>query len=49
MKAVIIEDERLAAEKLASLLEQVDPGINILARLESVEESVNWFAGKFFS
>ena len=43
MKAVIIEDERLAAEKLASLIEQVDAGINIVAKLESVEESVNWF------
>jgi DNA-binding LytR/AlgR family response regulator len=43
MKAVIIEDERLAAEKLALLLEKIDAGINIVARLESVEESINWF------
>jgi len=44
MKVVIIEDERLAAEKLADLLEKVEPGIEILQVLESVEESVNWFS-----
>jgi DNA-binding LytR/AlgR family response regulator len=42
MKVVIIEDERLAAEKLASLLRQIDSSIEIIARLESVEESINW-------
>jgi len=44
MKVVIIEDERLAAEKLESLLKQVDVEINVIAKLESVEESVNWLA-----
>jgi DNA-binding LytR/AlgR family response regulator len=44
MKAVIIEDERLAAEKLSSLIEQLDADIHIVAKLESVEESVNWFS-----
>ena len=44
MKIVIVEDERLAAEKLQRLLTQVDPGIEIVKVLESVEESVNWFA-----
>lgn len=42
MKVVIIEDERLAAEKLESLLKQVDAEIEVVAKLESVEESVNW-------
>lgn len=42
MKVVIIEDERLAAEKLTSLLKQVDAEIEVVAKLESVEESVNW-------
>ncbi len=42
MNVVIIEDERLAAEKLAALLEQVNPGIHVAARLESVEESIEW-------
>jgi DNA-binding LytR/AlgR family response regulator len=42
MKVVIIEDERLAAEKLASLIEQTDSSLEIIARLESVSESINW-------
>lgn len=44
MKVVIIEDERLAADKLQSLIKQVDPEIEVKAKLESVEESVNWLA-----
>lgn len=44
MKVVIVEDERLAAEKLQRLLNQVDSGIEILQVLESVEESINWFS-----
>lgn len=43
MKVVIIEDERPAAERLVHMLEQAVDGINIIARLESVEESINWF------
>ncbi|MFW5756946.1 MAG: LytR/AlgR family response regulator transcription factor, partial [Tangfeifania sp.] len=42
MKVVIIEDERLAAEKLESFLKQIDSEIEAVAKLESVEESVNW-------
>lgn len=44
MNIVIIEDERLAAERIASLLHELDPAMVIKARLESVEESVNWLA-----
>jgi len=44
MKVVIIEDEQLAAEKLAKLLFEIEPGIEILQTLESVEDSVNWFS-----
>lgn len=44
MKVVIIEDEALAAEKLRHLLQRIDPKIEILAVIESVEESVNWFS-----
>lgn len=43
MKVVIIEDERPAADKLSSMLEQVVDDLNIVARLESVGESINWF------
>lgn len=44
MKVVIVEDERLAAEKLADLLLKAEPGIEIVKVLESVEEAVNWFS-----
>lgn len=44
MKVVIIEDETLAAEKLNSLLKQVDSSIEVLDVLESVEDSINWFS-----
>jgi len=44
MKVLIIEDEYLAAEKLAQLLYETEPKIEVIAVLESVEESVNWFA-----
>lgn len=42
MKVLIIEDERLAAEKLESLLLDIDSSIVIVARLQSVLESINW-------
>lgn len=42
MKVLIVEDEITATKKLESLLKRVKPGIEILARLESVKESINW-------
>ncbi len=42
MKAIIIEDEHLAADKLEKMLLNIDPEINVLAKLESVVESINW-------
>ncbi len=42
MKTIIIEDEQLAARRLESLVKNIDPSIKILARLESVEDSVEW-------
>lgn len=44
MKVVIVEDERLAAEKLQRTLKLVDSEIEIIKVLETVEESVNWFS-----
>lgn len=44
MKVVIVEDERLAAEKLQRTLKLVDSAIEVLEVLESVEDSVNWFS-----
>lgn len=46
MDILIIEDERLAAEKLQFLIKEYDPTINIMACLESVEETVDWLNKK---
>ena len=43
MNVVIIEDEALASERLKKMILSYDKEINILAQLESVEESVEWF------
>jgi DNA-binding LytR/AlgR family response regulator len=42
MKAIIIEDEQLAARRLESLIKNYDKPIDVIAKLESVEESVEW-------
>lgn len=42
MKALIIEDEIMAAQTLQKLLEEVSPGVEITNVLESIEESVEW-------
>lgn len=44
MKVLIIEDERLAAERLIKLLNETGISIQILKVLDTVEESINWFA-----
>jgi DNA-binding LytR/AlgR family response regulator len=46
MDVVIIEDEILAAERLQSLIKNYDASINIVAVLESIEESVQWLQSK---
>lgn len=43
MHVVIIEDEQLTAERIATLLRQVDPGIVVLDIIDSVKRSVEWF------
>ena len=43
MKAIIIEDEKLAAEKLEKMLLKIDSEIQVVAKLESVIDSINWF------
>jgi len=43
MNVVIIEDEHLTAERIATLLKQIDPGIEIKAIFDSVKRSVEWF------
>ena len=42
MKALIIEDEVMAAKALKKLLGEVSPGIEIVDVLESIEDSVEW-------
>ena len=42
MDVVIIEDEQLAAERLELLLDEIDPSIRVLAKLESVATTVDW-------
>lgn len=43
MKAVIIEDEIVAAQALQSLIQEVQSETRILAVLQTIEESVEWF------
>lgn len=43
MKVVIIEDEKLAANHLEKMIVKYDPSVEVLAKLESVEESIDWF------
>ena len=44
MKVVIIEDENLAARRLENMVKAADPTVEIVAMLESVEDSVLWFS-----
>ena len=43
MKALIIEDEILAAQSLQKLVTEVAPDTEIIGVLQSIEESVAWF------
>jgi len=43
MNIVIIEDEEFAARRLERMINEIDPDIQIVAKLESVVESVEWF------
>jgi two-component system, LytTR family, response regulator LytT len=46
MKVLIIEDEKPAADRLAYLLHQYEPSIEIAGRAESIEDSVTWLKTK---
>jgi len=43
MNVVIIEDEELAARRLENLIGECSPEARVIAKLESVEEAVDWF------
>ena len=42
MKAIIIEDEVMAAQELQSQIQNINPEIEILTVLQSIDESVEW-------
>ena len=44
IKTLIIEDEEPAYIRLRKLIEQVDPEIEIVDWLDSVESAINWFS-----
>ncbi|HEY6503571.1 MAG TPA: LytTR family DNA-binding domain-containing protein [Chitinophagaceae bacterium] len=46
MKIVIVEDEKLAAERLQTLVHEYDPAIEVSACLESIEETVRYLKQK---
>ena len=43
MRVVLIEDEAFAADALEALILQLRPATEIFAKLESIEEAVDWF------
>ena len=43
MKALIIEDESIAAQALESLVKETTPDMEIVTVLQTIEESVEWF------
>ena len=43
MKCLVIEDEKVAAERLCKLIGQIDDSIEIVGILQSVKKSVEWF------
>lgn len=44
MKTVIIEDEKIAAQSLKSVINQLDGSIEVIEILQTVEDSVEWLA-----
>ena len=43
MNCLIVEDEKMAAERLQQLILEYDPGIRILGVTQSIAKSVEWF------
>lgn len=41
-KVLIIEDEMLAAERLQGMLQRLDPGLRVMAILDTAEDSIAW-------
>jgi DNA-binding LytR/AlgR family response regulator len=43
MNVVVIEDERLTAQRLISQVKKYDASINVLTQISSVAEAISWF------
>lgn len=43
MRVIVIEDEKLAAERLVTMIHQYDPTIEIVETMDSIKRSVDWF------
>ncbi len=43
MKAIIIEDEPLTAQRLQNMLQKYDPTLQVLQVIPSVAEAISWF------
>lgn len=48
MKVVIVEDERLAVDRVKGFLEKYDAQIEVLADLPSVKKAIDWFSSHPF-
>ena len=46
MKILIVEDETAAYENLLSILNEIDPGIEVIGNTESVKQTVRWLTTK---
>jgi two-component system, LytTR family, response regulator LytT len=42
MNVIIIEDESIAADKLEHMLKEIDPSISVIAKIDSIKDSVKW-------
>lgn len=47
MKVLLIEDEKLAADRITHLLRECDPGIEVISQLDTIKRAVNWFKCNF--
>ena len=43
MKAIVVEDERIAQKRLVQLIKELAPEINIIGEINSVENGLRWF------
>ena len=42
MKVLIVEDEKPAAERLITLLNEYDPSVEVIACMESIDDTVQY-------